>query len=91
MTIESDANRLKQAFLKAPLLRQFADNTDKLDVSIPEKGTVRLHLKNFRGLDTNALNTRSLTELTLANIKLSNGHLYMGGADGVSLQYQYSF
>ena len=91
MTIEADANRLKQAFLKAPLLHQFAENPDKLDVSIPEKGTVRLHLKNFKGLNTNALNTRALTELGLESIELSNGHLYMGGADGVALQYRYSF
>ena len=90
MTIESDANRIKQAFLKAPLLHQFAENADKLEVSISEKGTVRLHLKNFKGLNTNALNTRALTELTLPNIELSNGHLYMGGAEGVSLQYKYS-
>ena len=90
MTIEADTNRLKLAFLKAPVLHQFAENPDKLDVTVPEKGTVRLHLKNFKGLNINALNTRALTTLQLDNINLSAGNLYMGGIEGVSVQYRYS-
>lgn len=88
-SLDADKAKLKKAFLNAPLLKQFKDNLDKLELSIPEKGCVRLHLTNFKGLNTSDLQQGSFNRLKLDTVNISNGHIYSGGPEGISVQFAY--
>lgn len=83
------SEKIKELFLAQELFAQFRNNPDKLQVNILEEGTMDLHLDNFPGLNTNALNNRALGEFKVEDLDLSGGHVTSGGPDGIVVRYSY--